>query len=174
MKKLILFLVLIMALPAYASFVNSADTPRVTFRNAYAWSGNIPQDKATLWAQEVEAKLEGETSSGRKLNLVSVSTDTTLTTGQSGSVVVVSGAATRINVTLPAAVAGLTYTIVDNWAQANADASVNPGSGDAIAGFAANLNLTSVTDVIGANITLIAVDTTTWAIVGASGTWTSD
>ena len=36
----------------------SANDARGTFRNSYAWSGNVPRDKATLWAQAMEGAVD--------------------------------------------------------------------------------------------------------------------
>ncbi len=176
MKKLIVFvLCLIFCATALASFTNSADNARATFRNSYAWSGNSPRDKATLWAQEVEAKLEGETAIFSKLTVTIASgTATTLTAGQSGSVILVTGlpAATH-TVTLPPAAAGLHYTIIDNKSTAAADVTLTPASGDSIGNNDAvtSPTITSREDVGGPTIHLVAVDTASWIIVSASRIW---
>lgn len=47
------------------SLTNSADNPRATFRNAYAWGGHQKKDKATLWAQDMEDGIVQDTASGR-------------------------------------------------------------------------------------------------------------
>jgi len=47
------------------SLTNSADNPRNTFRNGYAWSGHDTKDKATKWAQDIENGVVKDTASGR-------------------------------------------------------------------------------------------------------------
>lgn len=70
MKKLILLLFIVLSWlclpkPCSASLTNSADSPRQTFRNGYAWGGHIPKDKATKWAQDIEDGIVQDTAAGR-------------------------------------------------------------------------------------------------------------
>lgn len=172
MKKLMIsLLALILVATALGSFTNSADNPRATFQNGYQWSGHQPKDKATLWAQEVEAKLEGETASFSKLSVTTASaTATTLTAAQSGSVFLAAGSATH-TVTLPSAAAGLYYTVIGVNTAPGADVRVDSGSGDSINGGTAGNYIANTQDVEGTTVTLVATNTTSWIIMSSSGTW---
>lgn len=170
MKKLILIFVLItLSTVAYASFTNSADNYRTTFLNGYAWSGNVPQDKARLWTQEVEAKLEGETASLSLLTVLAFTDSTTLTTAMSGSVITMASTGTGV-VTLPPAAAGLNFTVVDHLITAAADVTITAGTGDGINGGAEAGSVTNTSDAAGAYVRIVAVDTASWIITSAS--WT--
>jgi hypothetical protein len=57
MKKLIISLLVLMCTTSFA-LSPSANNARTTFRNGYAWGGHASKDKATLWAQQVEAAAE--------------------------------------------------------------------------------------------------------------------
>ena len=57
MKKLIILMLLLITATSFA-LSPSANNARTTFRNGYAWGGNIPRDRATAWAQQVEAAAE--------------------------------------------------------------------------------------------------------------------
>ncbi len=58
MKKILIFLfVLCFVVPAFG-LDPSAFNSRSTFRNGYAWSGHQAKDRATLWAQQVEAAVD--------------------------------------------------------------------------------------------------------------------
>ncbi len=58
MKKLIVAMLLFMFITTSFALSPSANNARTTFRNGFAWGGNMPHDKATLWAQQVEAAAE--------------------------------------------------------------------------------------------------------------------
>ncbi len=62
MKKLIVLMLLLMTAKSFGVLVPSSANTRTTFGNAYAWSGNVPFDKASLWAQAVEDSLAGTLS----------------------------------------------------------------------------------------------------------------
>ncbi len=81
MKKLIFMLVFLFVANCYGTLSPSAGNPRNTFRNAYAWSGNVPFDKATLWAQAVEDSLDGSVAVDNLL-FVERTSDPTLTEGR--------------------------------------------------------------------------------------------
>ena len=171
MKKLILIgLCFALCAIGYGSFTNSADNCRTTFHNAYAWSCNVPQDKATLWAQEVEAKLEGETAILVKRTVTAYTNSITLTAAQSGSVITMASTGTGV-VTLPTAAAGLQYTIVDLLSASGADVTITAGSGDGIGDGAAAGSISSAVDVAGPTVTVVAIDTASWYIIAGSGVW---
>ena len=46
------------------ALTNSADNPRGTFGNGYAWSGHPVKDKATKWAQDIEEGTRSLSASG--------------------------------------------------------------------------------------------------------------
>ena len=54
MKKILISLLVLVIVAVTFSISPSAHNSRTTFRNAYAWGGHVPKDKATLWAQQME------------------------------------------------------------------------------------------------------------------------
>jgi hypothetical protein len=171
MKKLMIsLLALILVATALGSFTNSADNPRATFQNGYQWSGHQPKDKATLWAQEVEAKLEGETASLSKMTVSKYTAAQTLTAAQSGSVITMASTGTGV-LTLPTAVAGLNYYILDNSVTAGADTRITAAAGDGINNGAAAGSLTNTQDAVGCHVHIVAIDTASWVTMSISGIW---
>ena len=107
MKKLLICLLVLMCAVTSFGISNSADNPRATFGNGYAWTGHNPKDKAQTWAQEMEGKTITNVTAG----------STTLTSASSQYVIVIgtSGFSTS-TVVLPEGVAGEYFTIIDNSA----------------------------------------------------------
>ena len=93
---------------------------------------------------------------------------TTLTVGESGQFVIASGTNT---VTLPAAAAGLTYTIARGTATAASDLTVTAGTGDTIDGGSPAGSLVNDVDAVGNAITFIAIDGTSWITSSSSTDW---
>jgi hypothetical protein len=171
MKKLIIsLLVLVMAATSFGAFTNSADNSRATFRNGYAWGGHTPKDKATLWAQEVEAKLEGETATLSLLTVSDYTAAQTLTAAQSGSVITMASTGTGV-LTLPSAAVGLHFIIVDGSIIAGNDTKITAASGDKINGGAAAGSIIQTSDTNSASLEIIAITTTSWITRSVSGTW---
>jgi hypothetical protein len=104
----------------------------------------------------------------------------TLAADESGAVVYVAkagaGAASDITITLPAATAGLTYTIVDANETAAADVTIRAGGGDKINDGAAAGAYVHDTDADNyASVTLFAIDDTDWILVATpTGTWVNE
>lgn len=72
---------------------------------------------------------------------------------------------------LPDAAAGLEYTFVDYDATAAADLIVNPQDGDKINGGTAGVSYNCTGDAVGETMTLRAINSTDWVIIGYRGTW---
>ena len=100
--------------------------------------------------------------SASPLAIKAVTADTTLTVGESGQYVYVTGVATEV--TLPTAAAGLNYYIVRASATAGQDVIVNASSGDTIDGVNA---ITNDVDALGAAVHIVAVDAASWFVSGA-------
>ncbi|KKN78797.1 hypothetical protein LCGC14_0345690 [marine sediment metagenome] len=57
MKRLLFIIVILaMCVPVHALTYNAAD--RQTFNNGYQWGGHPQKDRATIWAQEIQAAVE--------------------------------------------------------------------------------------------------------------------
>ncbi len=171
-RVLIILLAFLIGIPlVLGSFTNSADTPNETFRNGYGWSGHIAKDNAQKWAQEVEAKLEGETAilSKRTVEANSSSTDA-LTAAQSGSMITYS---VQCTVTLPTAAAGLWYILVDANSTAGVDLIIDPGAGDSINGATNGNYIKNEVDAIGEGITIFSTGAGVWSTSGYSVAWTA-
>lgn len=69
MKRLIIIMafVLVMCVPVHALTYDAAD--RTTFNNGYQWGGHPQKDRATIWAQEMQAAVEvgGQLGPGSKV-----------------------------------------------------------------------------------------------------------
>jgi hypothetical protein len=104
---------------------------------------------------------------------------------ESGKVYVQTRTSTTCTFTLPAAVAGLTYTFV--CGHANSEILITPATGDAIVGKAhgaenagglapaagTGIKNTAASNVVGDHCTLVALDTTTWYMTSVAGVWAS-
>lgn len=103
----------------------------------------------------------------------------TLLAAESGRVVYVAkagaGAATDIEITLPAAAAGLTFTIVDANETAAADVTIRAGTGDKINDGSAAGAYVHDTDADNyASCTLVAIDDVDWVVRSSTGTWSNE
>lgn len=104
--------------------------------------------------------------SASPLAVKAVTGDATLTVGESGQYVYVTGVATEV--TLPAAAAGLNFYIVRASASAGDDVIVNAGSGDTVDGVGA---VTNDVDALGSAAHFVAVDGTSWFVSGSKSDW---
>lgn len=178
MKKIfIIALLAVVASIAVAAFTTSADSPRTTFQNGYAWSGHEPKDKALDWAQEAEDKIDtleaqaaGTTASLMLYTVEIADANDTLTAAESGKVFVTDFTGT-ITLTLPDAAAGLTYTFIDNSAVAGDDVVIAIQSGDNIEGDTNGDGYTCAVDAEGSSITFVAINDTRWIVLSTTGTW---
>jgi len=107
--------------------------------------------------------------------------DDTLGAAESGKVVYVqkgsSGGAgpSDVVVTLPAAAAGLWFTIVDANETAAADVTITAGAGDKINDGSAAASYVHDTDADNyAAVTLVAIDATDWVVLSSTGTWSNE
>lgn len=114
---------------------------------------------------------------GLRVPLVVVTADTTLTEADSGKVVVVNAAASKV-LTLPATAAGLTFTLVHAVASTSgAGHSISPVAADLVRGNgitpADNKDLicTQATSRIGDSVTLVGDGVDGWYITAITGTW---
>ena len=105
-------------------------------------------------------------------------TPTSVTAANSGGIYVNEGIAASPAdsiFTLPTAAAGLTYTFVDANATSADDMWITANTGDTINGGTANKSFKNTGDVIGASVTIFAIDATRWiAVPGSIGTWAND
>jgi hypothetical protein len=101
--------------------------------------------------------------------------DTTLTAADSGNTYI-SGAADLV-FTLPATVAGLTYTFVADTLSSTTGLSISPNASDQLRGngFTAaddkDAINTAATDAVGDSMTIVGNGTTGWMITNVTGTW---
>jgi hypothetical protein len=105
--------------------------------------------------------------------------DDTLLAAESGKTCVADGntpAAGNIILTLPAASAGLTFTVVDANSTAGDDVYIKAGSGDTINGGTAAQYLACKADATAwpQAVTLVAIDETRWISTMMVGTWAAD
>lgn len=83
--------------------------------------------------------------------------------------------ASDIIITLPAASAGLTFTIIDANETAAADVTITAASGDKIDDGAATGSYVHDTDADDyACVTLVAIDDTDWVVISEKGTWSNE
>lgn len=93
-----------------------------------------------------------------------------LTEAMCGNVTVNTGSGDAIALTLPAAAAGLEYSIFQIAGSKNI--VISAGSGDfIIADNAADDNTATLTSNIGGSITLRAIDASNWVVLGSIGSW---
>jgi hypothetical protein len=97
-------------------------------------------------------------------------TPETLTAAETGKVAVSNYTGT-LTVNLPAAAAGLTFTVVDNSATAADDVIVDIDAGDNIEGDTNGDGLICTDDAVGSSVTLVAVDDARWIVLSTTGTW---
>ena len=116
MKKfLILMAILAMAVPCSgADLTWSVDDYRTTVQNGYAWSGNIPRDRMRTWSQEMETGRDDFYTTP----ITNVTSGSTTLTDTSTGYVIVLGTTGKYTptVTLPTAVAGKHFVVIDNSA----------------------------------------------------------
>lgn len=103
----------------------------------------------------------------------------TLADANSGQVVYVAkagaGAAADIVITLPTAVAGLEYVIIDANETAAADVTIQTASGDKINDGSAAAKYVHDTDADNyAACYILAIDATDWVVVSETGTWANE
>ena len=94
-----------------------------------------------------------------------------LTAVQSGTVLVTTAAGGTQIFQLPTAAVGLTYTMVDISATAGDDLSILPFSGDSVGASPADSYYTQTGDSIPSSVTIVAVNSASWAVVTQIGTW---
>lgn len=108
-----------------------------------------------------------------KRTITAKTADFTVTTATTGTVVFTNtGAGGAVVFTLPTAAAGLTYTFYVDAAQTLevlAGASTTIRVGGNVSGAAGNIT----NAVLGGSVTLVAISTTQWVAVCATGTWTT-
>lgn len=106
----------------------------------------------------------------KQVAVTALSADQVLTTAMCGNVSVATGSSAAIALTLPAAAAGLEYTIFQISGTKNI--VITAGTGDyIIADNAADDNTATLTSCIGGSIVLRAMDATNWVVLGSNGTW---
>ena len=93
-------------------------------------------------------------------------TNVTLTAAESGQIVYVTG--TNSTITLPAAAAGINYTIVRGSATAGHDVVIASQSGDTIDNLGDSGTITNDVDAIGNAIRIYACDATVWVTSSSS------
>ena len=112
---------------------------------------------------------------GQAGNVVIASTTVTITAANSGSVYVYTGQTSgKVTYTLPAAVVGLYYTIVDDVETANKDLWITAGTGDKANSGTAGKSYKCITDSVPQATCLMAVDATDWVVIRQVGTWAND
>lgn len=94
-----------------------------------------------------------------------------LSTSQSGMVIMNWGDGGSQIFGLPAGQAGLIFTFVDVSATAGDDLTILPAASDMIIGHTADKYLTEIGDAAPAYVTLYCVDAGTWVILSEAGTW---
>ena len=94
-----------------------------------------------------------------------------LSSAQSGTVLVTTAAAGTQIFQVPTAVVGLTYTFVDISATAGDDLSILPQAGDSVGSSPAFSYYTQTGDSIPSSVTIVAVNSASWAVVAQIGTW---
>lgn len=114
---------------------------------------------------------------GLRAPVVVVTADTTLTEADSGKVIVINAAATKV-ITLPATAAGLTFTVTHQVATSSgAGHSLSPAAADLIRGNgitpADNKDLicTQATSRIGDSVTIVGDGVDGWYVTAITGTW---
>jgi len=105
----------------------------------------------------------------RLVEKITTATDL-LTVAESGKVIISSYTGSQ-TLTLPAAAAGLYFTIIDGSSVAADDLAIVPGTGDQIDYDTAGDGIQSVTDAYPQSITLQAIDDICWHTVYVDGTW---
>jgi hypothetical protein len=110
-----------------------------------------------------------------KRNVLVVTTSSTaVLAADTGKVFVTKVNTVTTTFSLPTAAAGLTFTFVDISATAGDDIVIQASSGDTINGGTSNKYYNSLTDVIPASVTLMAVDADAWVITSEVGTWVNE
>ncbi len=159
----------------YGAMTNSAT--EITQHPNFITSGSAYMNPVYKFANEVEGYAEGTTAWPATLANVEVfDANDTLTAAETGKVCAVYGYSTAANciLTLPAASAGLQFTVIDANSTANADTYIKAGTGDKINDGTAGQYLACKTDSAGQSVTLVAMDAERWMIVAVSGTWVAD
>lgn len=114
---------------------------------------------------------------GLRQTVVVVTADTTLTAADSGKVIVINAAASKV-ITLPATAAGLTFTVTHQVASTSgAGHALSPVAADLIRGNgitpADNKDLicTQGTSRIGDSVTIVGDGVDGWYVTAITGTW---
>lgn len=117
-------------------------------------------------------------ASARIVDYTTTTSARTVTAAESGYVFTVSdsGGAAEYEVTfnLPTAAVGLVYTFVDMDAAAGADLVIQANTGDTIEDSLAAKEYVSAGDTDSETCTILAVDATSWVVIGEQGTWAKD
>lgn len=109
-----------------------------------------------------------------KARILSFTGSKTLTAAMSGAIISNKDAATSSVLTLPTAVAGLTYTFLDVEAAAGSDLWITASSADTINGGTAGKSYKCTGDAVKQHVTIVAIDATAWEITAESGTFSND
>lgn len=121
-----------------------------------------------------------------KQELETITTSTTLTEGDSGKTFLIGTDA--LTITLPATVAGVTYTFINSGADGNNIITISPNASDAIHGtitLAASVVELSGTDnkdlintkataTTGNSVTLMGDGSAGWYVTSSTGIWASE
>ena len=178
MKRIpfIIGLLALLCVGAYATFINDIESKP----NADWWSGatDSGRDTATLWAREVQDKLDGTSGMISLSNVEVFDANDTLTAAETGKVCVSIGftgaAAGNMVLTLPGAAVGLNYWIYDANAVAADDLWITAGTGDTINGGTAAKSYKCTGDAVKQGIWLVAQDSTSWLVMSEVGSWSND
>lgn len=103
--------------------------------------------------------------------IANATTNLTLTTYQSGNIIVFTGTSNNTSFTLPSAVIGLEYSFIDDTTKF---ISIRPQTVDTIqitSTVQGNTIANSASTAIGNSITLVCRSANTWSIKSQSGTW---
>jgi len=109
-----------------------------------------------------------------KVRILSFTGSKTLTAAMSGAIISNQDAATSSVLTLPTAVAGLTYTFLDVEAAADSDLWITAGASDKINGGTAQKSYKCTGDAVKQHVTIVAIDDELWEITAENGTWAND
>lgn len=109
--------------------------------------------------------------SEHKARILSFTGSKTLTAAMSGAIISNQDAASSSVLTLPTAVAGLTYTFLDVEAAADSDLWITAGASDKINGGTAQKSYKCTGDAVKQHVTIVAIDDELWEITAENGTW---
>jgi hypothetical protein len=176
-KRLIILLILLAltSTVVFAAMTYSASDFVNPTKMGYRNSGNPYLDPEYLFANEIEGYAEGQVAWPATLvNVEVVDANDVLTTAQSGSVLIYTGAHT---VTLPeatAATVGVYYTIVDANATAAADLIIDPEGAGQINGDTAGNYIQNQTDADGCSCFIVCTGADTWYAVYTPSAWVEE